>query len=340
MRTVKNSAVYSDFKRWYYTFCICVFTVIFGMVFAIKGCVNYNTDVSNSSSAIGSQINFGRSNATLTIKDIYTDEAHSVLIARIGGSASELSKLPYKGTDYDVILQNDNVQSQDGTTPVLFGRMGTDGDMFLVIPNPQNSVYTVGIINRNFINTTNNSNNSNNNNVTNLTNPTTQSMSKLLSTYQTNRNKDNNNDNAVVQSDAYDTAFFRLSVNPAIDSDAYKPEVLPGTLLKDGQFDFEGFFNKVFKNNSLDTLNKEYQSLSRNREQIQKSMKEYQERLNVNSNDDDARQALNAQQKNLDDVNRKIEDTGAEITNYTNLTYSQDLFTNLQTRAYLLKSTK
>ena len=123
-----------------------------GGVWMGVGNAQYASMLMRSSSPIGTQMQFKRSNAQVKIVNLYTDESNSVLIARLHIEASDGLKIPAKGTDYRVFVASSGLNGHVGQEiPVLFGRYAANGDFYLVIPKPTQDVYNVYIMNKNFV---------------------------------------------------------------------------------------------------------------------------------------------------------------------------------------------
>ena len=127
----------------------------------------------------------------------------------------------------------------------------------MVIPKPTQDVYNVYIMNKNFVATEQLSNqikdSGSQSSNSKTANPSDNNLSdadiqNILRTSMNNFNyRDANakSKSVEVQSDLLDVIGFRITMNPAINSDAYKVQTLKGTLLSnDGQFNFEEFYTR------------------------------------------------------------------------------------------------
>lgn len=312
--------------------------MLVSVVWMGAGALTYNDVVAKSSSPIGTKLEFGRSGATISISDIYTDEAKSCLIVRFSGDDSEMLKLPYKGTDYHVFLQADVYDGMEETS-VLFGKMSTDGDMFLVIPSPTDDVYSVILRNDKYVaggQSSSSLGSSASSSAPSLDD--SESLAKALSQYKYDDTADDRKGVVQLPSDSYDAVGFRVTLDPAFkNDDAYRAKVLPGKLLSDdGQFDFEKFFNAAFKDASIDTLNAEHDSLMQQKEQLEDRKAELDERIADNPSDNAAISAASDVESQLKQINSRMKDIAEQITSYSEMSYSDDLFKNLQTKAIVL----
>lgn len=357
--------------------CSLIVTVIGGIWLGI-GNVQFADVVARSSSPVGTKMAFGRSNAQVKIAGIYTDEASSVLIVRIASeSSSDTLKLPYKGSDFNVTLASNGLNAYAGErVPVLFGRYSTDGDLFLVIPKPTKDVYNVFITNKNFVatndlvsnslkdtsdmsndavsNTNSNSNSSSSSNSSSTTSSSSTTGYNVVSTTTAEQEDaalasalnqylytDVNNRSAAIKvdSDVVDTVGFRVTINPALTQDVYKPQVIGAKLLSDdGNFDFQTFFDKVFKETVTSQLENDYNNKTSQRDMLQQRITELKQRLIENPNDSGAKQLLSEVQKQLDDVNEQLSTLSSAYDSYDKVSYKPSMFKNMQTEAKVLST--
>ena len=86
------------------TIAVCIIISILSIFFVFTGTLKYNGMVSRSSSPVGTEMTFTRSNAKVKISGLYTDKSKSALVIRISPEDDAQTKLPFKGTDYKVYL--------------------------------------------------------------------------------------------------------------------------------------------------------------------------------------------------------------------------------------------
>lgn len=318
--------------------------IIFGLFGIIAQTINYKTVLAKSSSPIGTSLTFQRSDATMTIKDIYTDKNKNVLIVRIASDDLSASKLPYKGNDYDVYISSKSLKNYN-KVPILFGKLSTDGDMFLVIPKPNKDVYSIFIMNKKFIAPIENSesqsstfdaiNDMENTNSSDIKN----SISKSLSNYNYMEN-DPTSTTYDIPSDSLDYISFRLTMDPAFDNEAYKPKVLPKNLLKGNVFDFEAFFNAVFKDQVIIGLEKDYKDINKKIAQTVTAQKDLEERLIENPNDTNALAAIDEIKNSNKTLTEKQLEIANKIAEFKSISYNSDMFKDIQNTAYVVEPPK
>ena len=223
--------------------------------------------------------------------------------------------------------------------PILFGRMSTDGDMFLVIPKPTDTVYSIFIQNKNFIGDENLS--ASDKDTSDVADLSDNSIAAALSNYKYDDNsKSKSRGTYQIASDDNDTISFRLTINPASKDETFRPKVINANLLKkDGNsesFDFDAFFNKVFKESALKKMNEQYKVLSDNKARLEKTLRDYQERYAENQNDTTAKAQIESLSSQIKDAENQLNELGDKISTYQDLKYDNSMFSNLQTKAKVI----
>lgn len=123
-----------------------------GILWYIAGITRYHIVLKNSSTAIGTQLQFPRSQANVNIKNIYTDDQKNVMIVQLKVADESTTMLPSKGTSYTVYVGSKSLTASHlKRITVLFGRMSTSGDMILILPHPQKEVYSFFIMNNQYL---------------------------------------------------------------------------------------------------------------------------------------------------------------------------------------------
>lgn len=304
-----------------------------GVVWSVAGNMQYNNMVAKSSTALGTTLTFPVSNAQINVAGLYTDKNSDVLVARLNVAAGSNSKLPFKGTDYTVYLSS-NALDGNKEASIVFGKMSTDGDLFLVIPKPsKKDVYSVWLLNNKSLNfTTNQSGNLSS--VKNLQESAEQSITAALSSYSHNVEENKSEYKNQVKEDA---VGFRLTLNPAIENESYTPKKLDVNLItSDNGFDFKAFFDEVFKKDAINKLEEEHKKARDKMTDLERIKKDIDERLAVNALDSEAKASQEKLKQELMSVGDEVQTIASKIEQYTTLQYSQDYFTNLQTKATII----
>ena len=343
-------------RRYNRMFLISLVAILIGFTWLGIGTAQYQSMVDHSSSPIGTQLLFKRSNAQTKITGIYTDRERNVLIVRISPDAGSGIKLPFKGSDYKVYLASKSLNGYVGKeVPILFGRYSTNGDLFLVIPKPTDDVYNIFVMNKNYVAT--------DDLVTNDVNKKTTSRTQTRGTAQTKTvtdnlsedeiqanlrtamnnfdytNKQNGNKAVTIESDLMDVVGFRATLKPAFDDDAYRVEVIDDTLLDDnGNFDFKKFYEHVFKGAATGSIEEQYNELNSQKELLTKRINDVNSRLKENPNDEDAKKKLSDTQKSLDTLNTQLSDLANKYNEFKSTDYDESLFKNMQTKAMVLNN--
>lgn len=335
----RTSAIIIPF--WISIVCAIVFTG--SMIGYFVGASKYNNIVAKSSTPIGTELSFTQSGASLTLNDIYLDKNDDVMIARLAMAEQANDTLPYKGTDYSVYVKNEQLGDFEHI-PVLWGKMSTDGDMILVLPKPNDSVYTIAVVNNKFNST---SKNGTNNDIANerITDLSDRSIAESLSEFTNEPDvADDGTSSVKVNSQqgagaTHDIMGFRLTKSPAFDEPEYQPTRLNEDLYDDTtkEFDFETFFNKVYIGAAIDKLTKQYNDFAAEIEQQNLELENAQTRQANNPNDKASIQRVTDAENRLDKLKKTQQEVADKLTYYSTLPYDPGLFQNFQNSAKVVE---
>lgn len=307
------------------------------LMWAVAGCQKFNDIQMHSSTPIGSQIKFARSGSVMTLSGLYTDKSEDVLIARLTPDEKMNKNMPYRGKDYSVFVQSDSTKDYE-ELPVLFGKMGTDGDFMLILPKPADDVYTFVIVDsssqaRQLDKQTN---------AGSSAREKDESVARALSNFNQEMLESKSSD--VGSSEAgggsgYDMAGFRMTMNPQAEGEQYRPEQVNLDLLNSAtkRFDFQGFYEKVFIDAAVKSLTREYNSLEAQAAQAKDVVEQQQTRLDANPADEAAAKNLNEAQRQLQDATQAKEDKAEELTRYQTIEYDPAMFQDFQDTAVVVK---
>lgn len=289
----------------------------------------------HSATALGTSATFERSSAKATIKDYYTDESESFIGVTISVDENSSSPLPYKATDYLILLTD--YEGNQSSIPAIFGRMGTDGDLFLIIPKPTKEVYHIVIANRNYLG--NDIEIKNDNKVIDTEKG---SIARVVSEANTvGAGTGEIEESKAASKTKRDSIKFQLTLNPALDSNDYKVTKLKTkSLLKtdsDGTttFDFKTFWTMTYKQNMIDIASRKVSKTATTIAKLESRLSDFQKRYNENPDDEIAK-------SNIDDLKSQIKDqadsqtTQAEaLSKYRKLKYDPSLFDDYSTKIFV-----
>lgn len=341
--------------HWNVAFLVACAMLVIGLCGLAWGCSTYQGLRTRSSSPVGTTMTFGRSQATVSIAGIYTDEARSVLIVRLAPDSSTAMNLPYKGTDYRVFVNSAAYSGMEGkSVPMVFGRYSTNGDYFLIIPRPTDAIYNVFVQNRNYIATDRLAQgltapgSSSTSGTTAAINGISQSASDsdqdeveaqladALNAYRYDTSGDGAPKSITIPSAALDAIGFRVTLNPAIDSAEYEPDVIPGQLLSDdGKFDYEAFFNAVFKSAATATAESDYDSAQTQKSLLEQRVTELDGRIKENPADTEAKELRDRLTQQIDSLDNTLDLLSEQYGTLESVQYSPKLFSDMQSSAYV-----
>ena len=327
-QSVRTTAISKPFRN----VVIALVLITISIVWIPIGIMQHNSVVARSSSAIGSKMKFERSESEITLKNIYTDKNSDVLIARLGLSDEAQANLPYKGSDYKILIGSKSLKGVKEAS-VLFGKLSTDGDMFLMIPKPSpEDVYTIFIVNTKYVAGAKDGAGAESSKISQLDETINQSITNTLSAYDLDRKKDKSKV-TTVKSDDLDAITFRLALKPGVDNEKYKPQVIDASLVENNEFKFETFFDEVFKKSTVESLQKDYANLVSQKKQIEVTRNEAADKLKINEFDKQAAQTKSKTETQLAEIDNKIAKTAKTLQQYEDLAYNDSMFANLNTKA-------
>lgn len=338
-------------RNYNYAFLGSAAVFLLCLIWLGLGFAQYDGMLMKSSSPIGTALHFQRSNADVNISGIYTDTERSVLIVRLTADQQSSLNLPYKPTDYRVYISSDSYAPYaDTEVPVLFGRYSTNGDFFLVIPKPKPEVYTLFLMNKNFVATDvaatsyKEEQASEADGLADGQALTDEQMTKNLSLALDNYRSAEGSNRALavsIQSDIVDVVGMRVTLDPALDSEEYKPKVINGVLLDDnGEFNFKLFFDNVFKESATKTVEGDYKALLNQEKLLRQRINELENRLVDNPDDEGVQKKLTEVKSELSDVEAAMKILSQAYNDYESLEYKPSMFKNILGEAMVMDKKK
>lgn len=315
---------------------LCVVMIFVCLLWSMAGCRHYSNIQMNSSTPIGSELKFSQSGAVLTLAGLYVDQNDDVLIARLSPNDKANETLPYRGTDFTVFVQSEATKGYE-EVPVLFGKMGTDGDYMLILPKPTEEVYSFVLVDSS-------------SQAKRLDKPSRRggssvdekgSVTRALAQFDRELKEDQSRDigsSSAANSTGFDMAGLRMTINPAADGSEYRPETVNADLLNDRtrQFDFETFWQQVFVDTAVKKLTRDYNSLEARAQQAQQDADDQEQRLLSNPADEAAAKNLREAEKTVEEANRDKQNKADELTYYQTLAFDPSVFQNFQDKAVVV----
>lgn len=328
---------------------LMIFFLMLSSVLGTYGYLKYNKVAANSSFPIGSEIEFPVSKSKVELKNIYTDKNKDVMIIQLS-EIENTSTLPYRGTDFRIFMHSKSLEQYE-KVDILFGRMSTDGDLFLVIPKPTDDVYTLYILNTKDIQDVSRSSNDTDVSVGSASEFVDEegdfnskgyarSMSKELSSYtyygESAKNKKKERQSVQVGRDD-DMVALRVTLDPAFKQSEYQPTVINEELLKeDNSFDFETFFNVAFQQTAINDLEDKYNKLNKDISEFEKTAQEYKDRIDDNPDDTVAEDKYNELRNEIANMENEVSDVINKMEEFKSYEYDEDLFKYINTEAYIV----
>lgn len=135
--------------RWYRIAIGLLCLGLVGLVFTINGYIQYHNYTVSNSTKFNTPLTFGKEQATVTLKGVYTDKDKEVTVVELGYSDLARSKLSAKGTNYGINLLVNSFSDVPKGTKISYGLLGTDGNGYLIINGKlKKEAYQFFILNR------------------------------------------------------------------------------------------------------------------------------------------------------------------------------------------------
>ena len=310
----------------YYAIHALAFLVL---LFSGFGVYNRVSSQGASSTAIGEQAKFERSQATATIKSYYTDKKKSVLVAQIGIDENSVTPLPYQARDFYL------TQTGDKDLNAYFGRYGTDGDLFVIIPYPKNgTTYEISISNKEFLGVT--TSNPTNADLQELTGSVTNQLSNISAMGDKNKKVDN------AKKSLTDTILFQMTISPKLKGSEYKVKTIEtknNSLLLKGdsgkvKFDFKTYWNEVYR---LPKIKKAKSKLSESVARVAELNDLYtkaETRYKKNPDDKNAKEQMAQISSMITDEESNQQILSDKLVSYQNLKFNPNDFSDYTTKIY------
>lgn len=289
---------------------------------------DYHEFVVNNTTPIGNVMQFKKTtNASMTLKEVYTDKNHDVTIVRLGyDNNTLLSTTSGKAYGLHLLIQNKNILPKD--FKMSYGILGTDGDGYLFLKGKlPKQAYQIVIANRsNFHLTDEDVNDGENKNAVtdfatdskaekNAENEENQSVTSMFANVgmdeadddghmmNSKTSKENNNKNAP------DIIDFR--VNPYSKS----TKVYDGSFLtKDGNINYSKVIEVMNVQPNIEANIKAKKEAQTRLKNYEKAKKEYQKRLEMNPDDvktkdslENIEEKINNQKETIIKADKQIE---------------------------------
>ena len=313
-----------------------VFLVV-DYLFFVKSTFIQDSDIlAHSQTMIGKEVKFKLSQATGEIKNYYVSKSRDALIARITLKENPSTPLPLSASSYVVMTKTDTGQKE---IPAYFGRMSTDGDMFVIIPKPSEETYSIIVANRD-VATIETDNNQSNNKITVFDPSNRDSITKILSDADYDLGTNNKSVSKKSSEDKQtDTIAFNMTVTPRLKEKAYQPTVLDVEHLlseKDGKtyFDFEEYWKLVYKQPLVDKYTKKQKELKDELSTINANIQNVQKTLDRNENDQNAQKRLSQLQNDLEANEEAMEKASVSLRNAQVLEYQESYFNDYTTKMF------
>ena len=320
------------------TFFFLLFFNILGLilctVWLVIQMVNYGQYLKENTTKIGTELEFVKSKAKVTLSDVWTDKDRNVTMVKLGYDRQSRNLLSTKGKNYKIYLIDKEGRKPKGVK-ISYGILGSEGDGYLFIKgNLQEKAYQILLTSQIELTTGDETedDDTEEDSTANIESQKSEDISdasikRSLSESSHGDISDNgilNFDNKSKQPNA---DYINFRVNAFSDS----TKVYKGSFLKaDNTIDY----GKIIEQTSLKDVVKDIDEKIKKREkkakQYEVSLEEYKQRAKDNKEDDDARSNVKGIEDSIDENNTKLENLKKSKEKYERADFDKSSFGDMQ----------
>lgn len=284
--------------------------------------------VQESQTPINEVKTFQVSGVDVRIKGEMTDKKKDVLILTLEVNENG-QKLPYGAENYWVVTTSD---ISGESIPCFFGRMSTDGDMFLIIPYPDKEMtYNIGIYNTASTASQNKNNDSSSIRVDKGT------QAKVISDITSDISPEKSNN--FIERKETDTIGFNATLESKIKGKNYQITTLDvdSLLIEKGDvvsFDFKTFYELAYRKVAVDEAQSTVDKLEKDLEDKNKDLLQVQKILDKEPEDEEAQSQLSSLNSSIQSITDDLTEANATLNEVRKMKYKASDFDNYTTKMY------
>lgn len=310
------------------TMAVTIIAFIFiasGLVMSVVKFGEYQDYLRYNTTPVGTVLQFARSDADITISDVWTDQQKDVTVVKLAYSKNARTKLSNKGANYKLYIMGSKLSDKPKDVKMSYGMLSTDGDAFLIIDGKlEEKAYQIFITNQLKMAAVTPESNTGNK----ITLGEDDSITEALSRYSMaeidqkgiaifNKDKQERND--------VDHINFR--VNPySLSTNIYQ-----GSFLNEkGEVDYSKIVSITSTKGVIEKLETQRNSSESNIRNIEASITEFRTRLEQNPDDQTSVESINELTKKLDSEKQIVAETNKALEMYNNADFNKDSFGQIQ----------
>lgn len=319
------------------TFFIILFLNILGVIifsfFLIVQLAKYNTYLKENTTKIGTELEFAKSKAKVTLGDVWTDKKRDVTMVKLSYDKQSRNLLSTKGKNYKIYLI-DKEGKKPKNVKISYGILGSEGDGYLFIKGKlQEKAYQILLTNQIQLST---GESTSDDEATGEVNDVENQKAEDVSDASIKRSLSDSS-----QGDISDNGVMDFSKNGnepnadyidfRVNAFSKSTKIFNGSFLKaNGDIDY----GKMIEQTSLKSIIKEIDKKIKDREEKAKtykvSLEEYEQRYKDNKEDSDAKGNVDSVKDSIKENNEKLKNLKELKEKYEKSNFDKSSFGEMQ----------
>lgn len=320
------------------TFFFLLFFNVLGLVLCTVWLVvqlfNYGHYLKENTTKIGTELQFAKSKAKVTLNDVWTDKDRNVTMVKLGYDNQSRNLLSTKGKNYKIYLIDKEGKKPKGVK-ISYGILGSEGDGYLFIKGHlKEKAYQILLTSQIELTTGNETedDSEDDDSATDIESQKSEDISDASIKRSLSKSSQGDiSDNGILNFDSKKNQPNADYINFRVNAFSDSTHVFKGSFLKaDNTIDY----GKVIEQTSLRTVIKDIDDKIKEREkkakQYQVSLEEYEQRAKDNKEDTDARSSVNEIKDSIKENNEKLDNLKASKEKYENADFDKSSFGDMQ----------
>lgn len=305
-------------------------------IWLISGFYKYHQYQKNNTTEIGTELEYSKSGAKVTISSVWTDTNRDVAMIRLSYDKTARNLLSTNGKNYKLYLIDKN-----GTKPkdlhLAYGVLGTEGDGYLFVKgNLEEQAYTFLITNQVELDAGSDAGASADDDPTSSSDVisqdaddvTTDSIKSSLAEVGEEDIDDNGILNFSNKTATPDLDYITFRVNAFSDS----TKVYKGSFLDDkGEIDYQKLIRQTSLQQKVKQIDEKIKQKEKQDDVYGESIKEYDSRLKENKDDEVAKENLENVKESRKQINEELENLKKIREKYEQANFGREDFGEMQT---------
>ena len=321
------------------TFFIMLFLNVLGIIlftiWLVFQFISYGQYLRENTTKIGTELQFAKSKAKVTLSDVWTDKQHNVTMVKLGYDRQSRNLLSTKGKNYKIYLIDKEGKKPKGVD-ISYGILGTEGDGYLFIKGHlDEKAYQILLTSQIELTTGNESDDDSTGEEDGTADIESQkpedisdaSIKRSLSESSQGDISDNGILDFSKNSKEPNADYIDFRVNAYSDS----TKVYKGSFLKaDESIDYGKIIEQTSLKDVIENIDKKIKEREKKAKQYKVSLEEYEERAKDNKEDQNAKSSVNEIKESIKENDEKLETLKKSKEKYETADFDKSSFGDMQ----------